>query len=298
MRAELHFSEDFSKAPDRFGSIRGLSTSGFHKIAYTDWGTLDASSTVVCVHGLSRQGRDFDKLASALSQSGYRVVCPDLPGRGNSDWMPNVLDYVFPQYCADMATLLASLGPGPIHWIGTSLGGLIGIVLAGAANSPITKLIVNDIGPDVPLSAVARVGLRISRDPTSFSSFDDALQHHRRTFASCGPLSDEQWRHFTKFSLRTDEAGRYVSLLDPKVITAYSWLMYYQMTLWSYWDAIKTPIMAIRGVNSDFLPAFLLGEMKRRAPQLVAYEVADTGHMPMLMSAQEIDAVTRFLKME
>jgi pimeloyl-ACP methyl ester carboxylesterase len=282
--------------PDRYGSVRGLSTSGFHKIAYADWGPVDAETTVVCVHGLTRQAREFDYLASALAARGYRVVCPDLVGRGRSDWLPNVLDYVFPQYCADMATLLATLGTKKIHWIGTSLGGLIGMVLTGMSGSPVSSLVVNDIGPDVPTSAVARVGFRIAQDPRSYSSIEEAERYNRKTFAACGALTDAQWRHFTVHSLRRDEAGnRYVPALDPKVGTAYGWLWYYQMTLWQYWDKIRVPILAIRGAESDFVPEHLIREMKRRAPQMEIHEVAGAGHMPMLMSVEEIGVVSAFL---
>jgi pimeloyl-ACP methyl ester carboxylesterase len=285
-----------SLEPDRYGSVRGLSTSGFHKIAYTDWGPPDAETTVVCVHGLTRQARDFDYLASALAALGYRVVCPDLAGRGRSDWLPSMLDYVFPQYCADMATLLATLGSKKIHWIGTSLGGLIGMVLAGMSASPVSALVVNDIGPDVPTSAVARVGFRIAGDPRSFASIEEAERYNRKTFAACGALTDEQWRHFTVHALRHDEAAnRYIPVMDPKVGTAYGWLWYYQMTLWQYWEKINVPILAIRGAQSDFVPERLLREMKRRAPQMTSHEVAGAGHMPMLMSAEEIGVISTFL---
>ena len=290
-------SEGASIKPDRYGSVQGLSTSGFHRLAYSDWGPLEAAETVVCVHGMTRQGRDFDFLAAALRESGYRVVCPDLVGRGRSDWLPNVLDYVFPQYCADMATLVATLAPTRIHWVGTSLGGLIGMVLAGSANSPISHLVVNDIGPEVPMSAVARVTFRMASDPVSFSSIEEAEAHNRRTFAACGALTDEQWRHFTIHGLREDpDTGRQAPRLDPKVGVAYGWLWYYQMTLWNYWERIKAPILAVRGAESDFVPPHLVERMKRCAPQMTTYEVAGAGHMPMLMSAAEIDAIRSFLR--
>jgi pimeloyl-ACP methyl ester carboxylesterase len=289
-------SGDTRFKPDRYGSFRGLSTSGFHRIVYADWGPVEAEATVVCVHGLTRQARDFDYLASALSARGYRVVCPDLAGRGQSDWLPNVLDYVFPQYCADMATLLASLGAKKLHWIGTSLGGLIGMVLAGMSNSPISTLTVNDICPDVPSGAAARVGFRMAGAPTSFASIEEAESYNRKAFVACGALTDQQWRHFTMHSLRYDEArNRYFPTLDPKVGTAYGWLWYYQMTLWQYWEKIKAPILAIHGAESDFAPQRLIQEMKRRTPQMASHEVADTGHMPMLMAASEIDAIATFL---
>ena len=282
--------------PDRLGWVRGLSTSGFHRIAYAEWGPSDAETTVICVHGLTRQGRDFDYLASALAGRGYRVVCPDLVGRGRSDWLPNVLDYVFPQYCADMATLLATLGSKNIHWIGTSLGGLIGMVLSAMSGSPISSLVVNDIGPDVPISAVARVGFRIAGDPVSFVSIEEAEHYNRKVFAACGALTDEQWRHFTVHALRRDETrDRYVPAIDPKVGAAYGLLWYYQMTLWQFWEKIQVPILAIHGAQSDFVPERLIREMKRRRAQMASHEVAGTGHMPMLMSAEEIGVIISFL---
>lgn len=283
--------------PDRHSVVRGLSISGFHRVAYTDWGPLDAAETVVCVHGLTRQGRDFDHLARSLAAAGFRVVCPDLVGRGRSGWLPTAMDYVFPQYCADMGTLLASLHSKKVHWVGTSLGGLIGMVLTAVPGSPISKLVINDIGPDVPSSAAARVGLRIASEPTSFASLDEAERHTRKVYAGCGNLSDEQWRHLTIHSVRDDvERGCYVPLIDPKVGTAYHWLWYYKMSLWSYWQKIKTPILAVHGANSDFAPPTLIREMKRSAPQLQTYEVEHTGHMPMLMDADQIGVIKAFLR--
>jgi pimeloyl-ACP methyl ester carboxylesterase len=283
--------------PDRFGSLRCLSMSGFHRIAYTDWGPESASETVVCAHGLTRQGRDFDYLAGSLAAAGFRVVCPDLVGRGRSGWMPHVLDYVFPQYCADMATLLAALGSTRVHWVGTSLGGLIGIVLASMPDTPIISLVVNDIGPDVPTSAAARVGIRVNTDPTTFGSLEQAERFNRRAFAACGDLTDAQWRHFTFHGLREDkERGGYVVRIDPKVVTAYNLLFYYQMTLWNYWGRMRMPILAIYGEDSDFVPPHLIRTMKRSTPQLKTHPVAGTGHMPMLMSAGEISAIKTFLQ--
>jgi pimeloyl-ACP methyl ester carboxylesterase len=283
--------------PDRHGWLRCLSTSGFHRVAYTDWGPQTAPGTVVCVHGLTRQGRDFDYLARSLASTGYRVICPDLVGRGRSGWLPHVLDYVFPQYCADMAALLATLGAAKVHWVGTSLGGLIGMVLASMPDSPVAKLVVNDIGPNVPTSAAMRVGLRVSSFPTTFASLEEAERFNRQAFEACGNLSDEQWRHFTVHGLREDrERGGYVALLDPKVSSAYHWLFYYQMTLWNYWDRIETPILAVHGEHSDFAPPSLIRAMKRAAPQLKTHLVAGAGHMPMLMSGEEIGVIQEFLQ--
>jgi len=282
--------------PSRFGALRCLSMSGFHRIAYADWGPEDAAETVVCVHGLTRQGRDFDYLAGSLASAGYRVVCPDLVGRGGSGWMPHVLDYVFPQYCADMAAFLGTLRSAKIHWVGSSLGGLIGIVLASMRDSPIATLVVNDIGPEVPTCAAARIGVRVNSAPMTFASLEQAEHYNRWAFAASGDLNDAQWRHFTLHGVREDRQGGYVAHLDPKVITAYNWLFYYQMTLWNYWDRLGIPILTIHGEESDFMPAHLVAAMKRRAPQLRSLPVAGVGHMPMLMSDEEIAAVWAFLE--
>src|SRR5437870_5834446 len=143
--------------PDRSGSIRGLSLTGFHELAYVDWGPSEAGIPVVCIHGLSRQGRDFEYLASHLAAAGRRVVCPDLVGRGRSGRLRDANEYALPQYCADINALIAHLDAGQVDWVGTSLGGLIGIVLAGLPETPIRRIVVNDIGPYLPWSGLARI---------------------------------------------------------------------------------------------------------------------------------------------
>ena len=279
------------------GRVRGLSTSGFHDVAYTDWGPKDSPSTVICVHGLTRQGRDFDMLAQALAAEGHRVICPDLPGRGKSEWMRHTMDYVFPQYCADMASLIGGL-EGRISWVGTSLGGLIGIVLAGSKGSNIANIVLNDIGPDVPFAAAGRVGMRVANMPSTFASLAEAESYYRKAFVTCGPMNDEQWGHFVEHSLRLDEkTGRYIGRMDPKVATAFNWLWYYQIPLWTYFSAIEGNVMSIRGEQSDFVPREIVRDMRRRQPNLVTHEVPGAGHMPMLMSAPEIEAISAFLKM-
>jgi pimeloyl-ACP methyl ester carboxylesterase len=266
-------------------------------MAYSDWGRADAATTVICVHGLTRQGRDFDYLASSLATQGYRVVCPDLVGRGQSGWMPHALNYVFPQYCADLGSLLATVRSANVYWVGSSLGGLVGLVLASMSDSPITKLVVNDIGPEVPISAAARVGVRIAGLPTAFASLDEAEQFHRTTFADWGELTDAQWRHVTAHAVREDPNGPgYVARMDPKIVVAYHWLFYYRMALWSHWERIRRPILLVHGEHSDFVPRRLLHAMKRAAPQMQSYRVARVGHMPMLMSAEEIATIRAFLE--
>jgi pimeloyl-ACP methyl ester carboxylesterase len=287
---------DLAHEPDRQGSIRALSLSGFHRIAYTDWGPADAENTVICVHGLTRQGRDFDYLARRLADAGMRVVCPDLVGRGRSGALSTAAEYVFPQYCSDMGALIASLHAKRLHWVGTSLGGLIGMVLAASDDTPIEKLVINDIGPDVPFSATVRVSTRLALEPSSFATLEDAEAYTRKTYAACGPMSDADWRHMTIHSVRLDlERDRYVLLLDPSVRTAFNLFWYYRMSLWRYWRAIRAPLLLVHGDQSDFMPAGLVDDMRRSQPQMLAYRVAGAGHMPSLMQPDQIEAVATFL---
>jgi len=282
--------------PFRRGRFRSLSLSGFHEIAYQDWGPEDADSTIVCVHGLTRQSRDFDTLASALAAQGHRVICPDLPGRGESQWLRNTMDYVFPQYCADMTTMMAGL-KGRVSWVGTSLGGLIGIVLAGSPGSPIDRLVLNDIGPEVAFAAASRVGMRCAAMPSTFASVEEAESYYRKAFVTCGPMDEDQWRDFVAHSLTYDEGKkRYASRMDPKVATAFNMLWYYQIPLWNYFRAIRAPVMSIRGEFSDFAPRTLVLAMQKIKPDLTTYETPGAGHMPMLMSDGEVDAIKRFLE--
>lgn len=285
------------REPDRQDAVACLSLSGFHNVAFSDWGPLDADEVVVCVHGLTRQGRDFDILAARLADTGYRVVCPDLMGRGRSDRLKNTLDYVFPQYCADMGSLLAALGRKRVHWIGTSLGGLIGMVLASLPRSPISTLVLNDIGPEVPFQASARVARRLRGDPPSFDSMDGLIAHMRRIYVGCGPLTDAQWLHMARHSVRVDEeSGRVDALIDPKIATAFQWLWYYSMSLWKYWRDLDIPVLAVHGADSDFVTPDVLSRMRRFKPDLATFSVPGTGHMPMLMSRAEGEAILSFLR--
>ena len=187
--------------PDRTGTIRGLSLTGFHDIAYVDWGPLKASPPVICVHGLSRQGRDFDYLAADLAAAGRRVICPDLVGRGHSGRLRDPDEYALPQYCADMNALIARLGVEEVDWVGTSLGGLIGIVLAGLPENPIRRLVINDIGPYLPWAGLARIGSYVSAMPTDFHDPEEAEAYFREVLAPFGDLPDAHWAHITRHSI-------------------------------------------------------------------------------------------------
>src|SRR6266550_3701947 len=199
--------------PDRRGAILGLSLTGFHEVAYVDWGPADAGVPVLCVHGLSRQGRDFDYLAAELAGTGRRVICPDLVGRGRSGRLRNPNEYALPQYCADMNALVARLGAEQVDFVGTSLGGLIGMVLAGMPGNSIRRLVVNDIGPFLPWKGLERIGTYLSAMPPDFRDLGEAETYFRKVLAPFGDLTDEGWMHITRHSVEWHASReRYVTL--------------------------------------------------------------------------------------
>jgi pimeloyl-ACP methyl ester carboxylesterase len=285
-----------SPEPDRSGSIRGLSLSGFHELAYVDWGPSEAEIPVVCIHGLSRQGRDFDHLASDLAATGRRVVCPDLVGRGRSGRLRNANEYALPQYCADINALIAHLGAKQVDLVGTSLGGLIGIILAGLPGTPIRRLVVNDIGPYLPWSGLVRIGSYLSSMPADFGGLEEVESYLREVLAPFGDLSDEHWTHLARHSVAWHpERGRYVVLWDPQIVRAFRNPWHYSIDLWKYWTAIKVPILVLRGAESDLLTVDLAREMQDRCLFARIREIEGCGHAPPLMCADQIKLVSDFM---
>jgi pimeloyl-ACP methyl ester carboxylesterase len=286
---------DGMPSPDREGFILGLSQRGFHRIAYVEWGDPHSERVALCVHGLSRQGRDFDSLAAVLASQGWRVICPDLVGRGRSDWLPDPEEYTLPQYAMDMTALIARLGVKEVDWIGTSLGGLTGMVVAGQKDSPVRRLVINDIGPFLPWQALHHLSGAVREAPRGFASLDAATAHYRRVLAPFGHLSDDEWRHLARHGLTEAEDGTWKVLSDPMITAAFrpGWL--FNLTLWNYWDAITCPVLALRGVESDLLLPQTVEEMTSRGPKTTIVEILGCGHAPALMDDQQIDAITDWL---
>jgi pimeloyl-ACP methyl ester carboxylesterase len=286
-------------APDRTGSVLGLTRRSFHRIAFADWGPPVSDRPVLCVHGLTRNGRDFDHLAAALAGKGRRVVCPDLPGRGRSEWLTDSSDYVLPQYCSDMTILIAALGSTEVDWVGTSLGGLIGMVLAALPGSPIRRLVINDIGPYLPWAGLLRLGANLNEAPKSFDTIEAAERYLRRVLAPFGELEDEHWRHLTAHSVEwNSERRRFESLCDPDIAHAFRNPWHYSVDLWKYWEAIDIPILVVRGQHSDLLPEDVLKDMLRRNRNATAYTVQNCGHAPALAAPDQIGLVEAFLHSE
>jgi pimeloyl-ACP methyl ester carboxylesterase len=285
------------KIEPRFGQVLCHSRSGLHAVAYTEWGGPDAARTALCVHGLTRQGRDFDPLAAALVQRGYRVICPDLVGRGRSDWLAEPEDYGMPVYVSDMITVLARSGAGEIDWIGTSLGGLIGMQVASLAKSPIRRLVMNDIGPFLPWKALSRIGDYLRKIPKSLPSWYAAEAYFREVLAPYGSLGDAEWMHLTKYSVAHEPDGRYRLLVDPAIRRPFRPVMFYNVNLWQQWDAVRCPVLALRGEHSDLFPPEVAEEMTQRGPGAKLVEFPDCGHAPALMDYRQVATVVRWLTM-
>ena len=269
-----------------------LSPHGFHRLGYYEWGDPANSKVLICVHGLTRNGRDFDDIARALS-SEYRVLCPDMPGRGKSEWLTHTEDYAYPVYCADMAALIARSGAETVDWIGTSMGGVIGMLLAAQPNSPIRKLVINDVGPFIPKASLERLSTYVGK-PVSYDSFEAFEQYIRVVSASFGPLTDAQWRHLTESTARREADGRWGTNYDPAIALPFTKPIA-DVVLWPYWDQVRSPTLLLRGKESDLLLGETAGEMTTRGPKAKLVEFPGIGHAPMLMADDQIEVVREFL---
>ncbi|MDV7338671.1 alpha/beta hydrolase [Terasakiella sp. A23] len=274
-------------------SFLSLGPHGFHKIAYTEWGKDNASHTAVCVHGLTRNSRDFDDFAQSLSDS-HHVFCPDIAGRGYSDWLINPQDYGFPVYVNDMAALLARIGKEKIDWIGTSMGGIIGMMLAAQPNSPIQRLIINDVGPFIPKESLARIADYLGLNP-KFNSMDELEAHLRLVHEPFGNLTDKQWRHLAEHSAKRCEDDKLALHYDPALAIPIRESEPVDVDLWPLWDAVKCPVLILRGEKSDLLTRETAQEMLKRGPDAELVEIPQVGHAPTLMDEDQIGLVKQWL---
>jgi pimeloyl-ACP methyl ester carboxylesterase len=282
----------------RIGSIKAVSPGGFHEVFYTDWGDPAAQRVIVCVHGLTRNGRDFDALAASLAaRLPVRVICPDVVGRGRSQWLNDPLHYGYPQYIADMTALLAQLGIARVDWIGTSMGGLIGMFLAAspamASTSPIRSLVMNDVGPVLSRAALERIADYVGTD-ARFGDLAELEAHLRRIHAPFGPLTDRQWQHLVRHGHRFNADGSYGLAYDPRIggnvkLAVQDW------DFWSVWDTVASPTLVLRGAQSDLLSAEVADAMSKRGPKADLATFDGIGHAPALMSNDQIETVTQWL---
>jgi len=277
--------------------VQCLSPAGLHRMGYWEWGARDNPRVLVCVHGLSRQGRDFDALAQALAAQ-YRVICPDVVGRGSSEWLANPALYQVPTYVADMVTLLARLDVEQVDWVGTSMGGLIGMGLAALPGNPVRRLVLNDVGPAIEPDAIKRIGSYLGQR-MDFASLEEGAAYLRSISAGFGPHSEAAWLALSRPMFKP--AGGGVRLhYDPRIAEPLAAVTPElaaagEAMLWRAYDALRCPTLLVRGADSDLLSAATAQAMRARGPKAQLRELAGVGHAPMLNDPGQIGLLSEFL---
>jgi pimeloyl-ACP methyl ester carboxylesterase len=275
-------------------NVQCAGPGGLHRMAYLEWGQPDNPRVVVCVHGLTRCARDFDFLARALAPH-YRVVCPDVAGRGDSDWLSNPMDYRLPVYVGDMVTLIARLDVESVHWVGTSLGGLIGMTLAALPDSVVTKLVLNDVGPVLTATSLARIGAYVGKWPP-LPTIEAAETYVRTVSAPFGPHSDAEWRFLTEHVVRKNRDGTLRMHYDPAIAAPFeAEPLHNDVALWGLYDGLRCPTVVLRGEQSDLLTRETAARMSKRGPKAKVVEFPGVGHAPTLIHQDQIDVVQAFL---
>ncbi len=281
----------------RLRHVQCLDARGLHRMAYWEWGDPANRRVLVCVHGLSRQGRDFDTLASDLSAE-YRVVCPDVVGRGQSDWLADPMGYAIPSYVADMVTLLARLDADTVDWVGTSMGGLIGLGVAALKGSPLRRLVLNDVGPSIEPASLQRIGTYLGQ-PARWRTLDDAADALWAISQGFGPHTREQWLALTRPQLVADGDG-FKPHYDPAIALPFRAITPElaragETMLWQAWDSLKLPVLLLRGAQSDLLSSATAQAMTERGPKARLHAFDGVGHAPMLVQADQRQVVRDFL---
>jgi pimeloyl-ACP methyl ester carboxylesterase len=275
-------------------SVLCASPAGLHRIAYREWGDPRNRDVLVCVHGLTRSGRDFDELARALCAQ-FRIVCPDVAGRGDSDRLADPKHYTWAQYVADMVTLIARLDVEAVNWLGTSMGGLVGMALAAQPGNPIRKLVLNDAAPVVAKAALERLAVYVGQQ-LRFATLEEAEKYVRTISAPFGPHSDAQWRFLTETWVRRAEDGSLRPHYDTRIVETFRATMPDKdLELWQLYDAVRCPTLLVRGEQSDLVSRQSAAEMARRGPRARAVEIRGVGHAPTLLQPNQIAVIRDFL---
>ena len=282
----------------RLNHVQCLDTRGLHRMAYWEWGDAANPRVLVCVHGLSRQGRDFDVLARAM-RGEYRVVCPDVVGRGESDALADPMGYQLPAYVADMVTLLARLDATTLHWVGTSMGGLIGLALASMKQSPVSRLVLNDVGPAIRYEAIERIATYLGA-PLRWNTVEEAADYLWSISQGFGPHSRDEWLALTRPMLKPDGAGGFKPHYDANIALPFKALTREMVAggeamTWHAYDAIRCPTLVLRGADSDLLTHETAQSMTQRGPKAQLREFAGVGHAPTLGTTEQVQAVREFL---
>jgi pimeloyl-ACP methyl ester carboxylesterase len=275
--------------------VLGLGARGFHKIAVHIWGQEGSSvPPVICVHGLTRNGRDFDKLAARLSRT-RPVYCPDMVGRGLSDRLSDAQEYSFEQYKTDALALIARTGARQVDWIGTSMGGILGMLLAALPGTPIRRLVLNDVGPFVAKETVDRLGAYLLAPPPVFDTVDEVEAFMRGSFQGYGVLQDDDWQAMAEYGSRRRDDGRFELSYDPEIAAPFR-AETADVDLRAVYAQIDCPTLLVRGEKSELLPKALAEEMTRTGPCAKLVEIEGAAHAPSLMTEPQIMLVEEFLK--
>jgi pimeloyl-ACP methyl ester carboxylesterase len=281
----------------RLHHVQCLDNRGLHRMAYWEWGDPANPRVLLCAHGLSRQGRDFDTLAQAMSDV-YRVVCPDVVGRGQSEWLADPMAYVVPTYVADMVTLLARVNATQLDWVGTSMGGLIGLALASLPGAPVRRLVLNDVGPSIQFAAIERIGQYLGQ-PAHWSTEEEAADYLWSISQSFGPHTREQWLALTRPQLKVDGDG-FKPHYDPAIAVPFravtpDMASAGEAQLWQAYDNLRSETLVLRGAQSDLLSRETAIEMTQRGPRARLCEFDGVGHAPTLVQADQVAVVRNFL---
>ncbi|MYM66919.1 alpha/beta fold hydrolase [Pseudoduganella sp. FT55W] len=283
-------------------SVQCLSLAGLHRMSYKEWGDENNPNVLVCVHGVTRVADDFDNMARALAND-YRVIAPDIVGRGRSEWLKNPQLYRIPQYVSDIVTLLARVLPDgesqKVDWFGTSMGGLIGMGLASLPGNPIRKLILNDIGPVLAPMALQRIGDYIGQD-LRFETFEAGAKFVRDVSLSFGEHTEEEWHKLATDVLRQDKDGKWVRHYDMGLALPFRSATPEsadadQAMLWAAYDAIMCPTLLVRGADSDLLSPETAKLMTERGPKAKLVEIPNVGHAPTFIHDDQIAIAKQFL---
>jgi len=273
---------------------------GTHKIVYYQWGDDAAKEVIFCVHGLTRTGRDFDYLASALASSkDVRVIAPDVAGRGKSQWLKKPSWYGYPTYMADMIALIKHLKLEKVKWVGTSMGGLIGILIAAYHPRIISKMVLNDIGPFIPKKSLNRLASYVGKD-INFKDMNDASKYLKTIMEGFGITKEEHWNHILKHTFILGSEARYHFAYDPKIAAPFRNILgrpkkMPDMDFSEVWEKVDCPMFVIRGGDSDLLLRETSIEMKEHKFVEEVVELPGIGHAPSLMEEEQIELIEKWL---
>jgi pimeloyl-ACP methyl ester carboxylesterase len=249
---------------------------------------------VLCVHGLTRNARDFDALAGALSAD-RRVICPNMVGRDGSDLLDDPAQYDIPTYVDHTIQLIDRLGLGQVDWVGTSMGGLVGMAVAAADPDRIRRLVLNDMGPVIPKAAINRIRQYLGLDLT-FANLTEVEAHLRIIHVTFGPLTDAQWQHLAEHSCFVSDDGTWRMHYDPRIRVPFTQMADEDVDLWSTWDRIRCPVLLLRGAESDIVTAEIAAAMTKRGPGAEVVAFKGIGHAPALVAADQIKVVRDWLR--